>query len=178
MDASWFVYWTGGVRRKPLSGGVGLIIAALLKAAKPRPDHQTAEYRTDVSAPKEHAVGRIQHFRDRQIQPLQLAHIFLVQAWEHHMVWIERLPEAEGLIAFVVVGQVVPVLEVSENDIGHAIAQRVYPVQKRVDTVRRTGNTSNADKAKTEGLKLFKRHVEPPVEHLTPGAGLQIGDDQ
>ncbi len=135
LERSWLAFRIVCMGRQKLADGVELIVNCLLEGAKPRPHHQPAEYRSDVSAPSRHAVGRIQDFRDRQIRPLKFGHILFVKTRDHHVVRPERLTKTESPIAFVVVGQIVPVLVVPENDVSHTVLECCHPIEERLDTV-------------------------------------------
>ena len=62
------------------------------------------------------------------------------------MVRREPLAKGERFVALVIVGQVISVLEISKNNIGHTILEGGHPVEERLDAVGRAGYRSNAHK--------------------------------
>ena len=57
-----------------------------------------------------------------------------------------NLREGERFVALVVVGQVIPVLEISKDNIRHTVLEGTHPVEERLDTVGRAGYRGNAHK--------------------------------
>src|SRR5437870_5153652 len=84
--------------RQKLADGVELIINSLLEA-KPGPDHEPADKRSDVSSPSRLAVGSIEHLRNGQVQPLEFGYILLVHAGQYDIVWREPLAKGERFVA-------------------------------------------------------------------------------
>ena len=82
-----------------LTNEVELVVNTLLEAAKPCPHHQPTQQRSKIFTRSRLTIGRIQDFRDRQIQPLELGDILFVEARDYHMVRREswRKPRAPSL---------------------------------------------------------------------------------
>src|SRR6187549_2318682 len=94
------------------------------------------------------------------------------------MMWLKGIAEVGGLRSMFVVGQVLSVLEVFENNVTDSVLQGGNPGEKGLHAVGGTGDRAKTHETDAHRLQLLERQVQPPVKDLPSRSRLEVSQNQ